>query len=139
MFAELLKIARRVRNNISGFNLEVQQVAGRNNGQRLSPIWLRILPLPFGKGKEGKGFSDVRPSPRPSPKGRGSLVTYTNLAPVSNLHLKLESTNGNLRAARCCVICEAALDSPRKPSLATVEAFLSVLRSGRSIDSGISE
>src|SRR5882724_5217901 len=41
-------------------------------GQRPLPvIWLRIPPLPFGKGKEGKGLSGQALSPVPLPTGEG--------------------------------------------------------------------
>jgi hypothetical protein len=47
---------------IREFKFEVQQVAGRNNGSKIFSNWLYILSPSLGRGKEGKGFSDVKPS-----------------------------------------------------------------------------
>jgi hypothetical protein len=46
--------------------------AGKSPAINISPSY-SFHPLPFGKGKEGKGLSrrTFRPSPLPSPKGRG--------------------------------------------------------------------
>jgi hypothetical protein len=63
---------------IREFNLEVQQVAGQNKGSKTFSIWLWILPLPFGKGKQGKGLSDVRPSPPTLSQREREISPYTN-------------------------------------------------------------
>lgn len=50
-------------------------------------------PLPFGKGKEGKGLRRAQiPLPYPLPTGEGDKSFYTyRSGPISKLHLKLES------------------------------------------------
>ena len=37
---------------------------------------ISYLPLPFGKGIKGKGFTAAKPSPQPSPEGRGRFTAH---------------------------------------------------------------